>query len=502
MGLPILKGPIAPGALAHAVIPTTARNFPDFGVADFGGAPASVQGLEFTSDAQSILGGAGSWNSTILSVLVRWVPLTRPANSTLSIAMTGDFAANFNLITYANTGFTYAPETAFNGAYASAPGAGIGNGCDVTQAGRLGLMRTDVVRLVSGSAIQHWRDGRQIGRQGTSAATTLGSTNALAINRRVSAATLGYGNFAFVEIRATTAALTDAQIAQWSASPVGTPSPAGGETNALVAADFNGTTIPPRVGGGTYTAAGSPVLKTYRRALPSLGSIECMGDSITLGRASGPVDGNGWRREVLQLLNASRHATMSGQFTPATTNLTPDFSTNHTGVSGMGLGATPAAGTTRLSTVATDRGIGIGPAGITILSFGRNDIYRRCRAAELNQTPAAAVSAMTTDWNDEIAGLRVTRTGPIVVTTTLRCATSATEANERTAIDLWNAALPGLVSTWNSTYGGVYLCDYTTAATPNQAAADNTAVLYDGTHPTAATYTVMAGVIAGVLGGL
>jgi len=461
-----------------------------------------ITGLEFTSDAQSILGGAGSWNSTILSVMVRWVPLTRPANSTLSIAMVGDFAANFNLITYSNTGFTYAPETAFNGAYASAPGAGIGNGCDVTQAGRLGIMRTDVVRLVSGTAIQHWRDGRQVGRQGSSAATTLGSTNALAINRRVSAATLGYGNFALVEIRATTAALTDAQITAWSNSPVGTASPAGGETNVLVAADFNGTTIPPRVGGGTYTAAGSPSLKRYRRAPAGLGSIECMGDSITLGRASGPVDGNGWRREVLQLLNGSRHATMSGQFTPATTNLTPDFSTNHTGVSGMGLGATPAAGTTRLSTVATDRDLSIGPAGITILSFGRNDIYRRCRAAELNQTPAAAVSAMTTDWNDEIAGLRVTRTGPIVVTTTLRCATSATEANERTAIDLWNAALPGLVATWNSTYGGVYLCDYTTAATPNQAAADSAAVLYDGTHPTAATYTVMAGVIAGVLGGL
>lgn len=461
-----------------------------------------VTGLEFQSGSQYVFGGANSWNSTILSVMVRWVPLTRPANTTLSIAMTGNFTANFNLITYANTGFTYAPETAFNGAYASAPGAGIGNGCDVTQAGRLGLMRTDVVRLVSGTAIQHWRDGRQVGRQGTSAATTLGSTNALAINRRVSAATLGYGNFAFVEIRATTAVLTDAQIAEWSAAPVGTACPAGGETNVLVASDFNGSTIPPRVGGGTYTATGSPVLKTYRRGAPGLGSIECMGDSITLGRAAGPVDGNGWRREVLQLLNASRHATMSGQYTPATTNLTPDFSTNHTGVSGMGLGATPAGGTTRLSTVATDRGIGIGPAGITILSFGRNDIYRRCRAAELNQSPATAVAAMETDWTNEIAGLRVTRTGPIVVTTTLRCATSVTEANERTAIDLWNAALPGLVSTWNSTYGGVYLCDYTTAATPNQAAADSAAVLYDGTHPTAATYTVMAGVIAGVLGGL
>lgn len=193
---------------------------------------------------------------------------------------------------------------------------------------------------------------------------------------------------------------------------------------------------------------------------------------------------------------------MSGQYTPVTTNLTPDFSTNHTGVSGMGLGATPAGGTTRLSTVATDRGIGIGPAGITILSFGRNDIYRRCRAAELNQSPATAVAAMETDWTNEIAGLRVARTGPIVVTTTLRAATSVTEANERTAIDLWNAALPGLVSTWNSTYGNVILCDYTTAATPNQAAADSAAVLYDGTHPTAATYTVMAGVIAGVLGGL
>lgn len=461
-----------------------------------------VTGLEFTSGSQYVLGGAGSWNSTILAVMVRWVPLTRPANSTLSIAMTGDFSSAFNLISAASTGFTHAPETAFNGAYASTPGAGTGNNVDVTQAGRLGLMRTDVVRLVSGSAIQHWRDGKQMGRQGTTAATTLGSANNLAINRRVSAATLGYGNFAFVEIRATTAVLSDAQITAWSNSPVGTVCPAGGETNVLVASDYNGSTIPPRTGGGTYTATGSPVLKRYRRGAAGLGSIECMGDSITLGRAAGPVDGNGWRREVLQLLNASRHATMSGQYTPSTANLTPDFSINHTGVSGMGLGATPAAGTTRLSTVATDRGIGIGPAGITILSFGRNDIYRRCRAAELNQSPAVAIAAMTTDWANEIAGLRVVRTGPIVVTTTLRCATSATEANERTAIDDWNAALPGLVSTWNSTYGGVYLCDYTTAATPNQAAADSAAVLYDGTHPTAATYTVMAGVIAGVLGGL
>lgn len=37
MGFPILKGPVAPGALAGVLMPTTARNFPDFGVTDFGG---------------------------------------------------------------------------------------------------------------------------------------------------------------------------------------------------------------------------------------------------------------------------------------------------------------------------------------------------------------------------------------------------------------------------------------------------------------------------------
>lgn len=467
----------------------------------FGGG-GYVQGLEFTSGSQYILGGAGSWNSTILSVMVRWVPLARPANATLSIAMLGDFASNFNLITGSYAGFTYAPEMAFNGAYSSSPAAVSGGGMDITQSGALGRMRTDVVRLISGTAIQHWRDGRQMALQGSTAATSLGSASNLAINRRVSAATLGYGNFAFVEIRATTAALTDAQIAAWSAAPVGTACPAGSETNAIVASDFNGSTIPPRVGGGTYTATGSPVLRTYRRANQGLGTAEVMGDSIGVGRQSGGTDGNGWRREVLQLVNPGRHLSMTGQYAPSTANLTPDFSTHHTSVSGMGLGATPAAGTTRLSTVATDRGIGIGPGGITILAFGRNDIYRRCRAAELNQAPATAVAAMATDWENEISGLRVTRTGPIVVCTTLRCATASTEANERTAIDLWNAALPGYVATWNSTYGGVYLCDYTTAATPDQSAADSAAVLYDGTHPSPATYTVMAQVIAGVLTGL
>lgn len=37
MGRPIYKGPIAPGALVDSLKPTTARNFPRFGVADFGG---------------------------------------------------------------------------------------------------------------------------------------------------------------------------------------------------------------------------------------------------------------------------------------------------------------------------------------------------------------------------------------------------------------------------------------------------------------------------------
>lgn len=61
MGRPIYKGPIAPGALVDSLKPTTARNFPRFDVADFGGRSG---GYTFTpAESATILPLSSVWIS-------------------------------------------------------------------------------------------------------------------------------------------------------------------------------------------------------------------------------------------------------------------------------------------------------------------------------------------------------------------------------------------------------------------------------------------------------
>lgn len=497
MGRPVYKGPIAPGALVDSLKPTTARNFPRFGVADFGGGSPMVQGLVFTSGSQYLVGPA--WTDTILTWMIRWVPLARPAAATLFVAGNNDGgAAGTGLIAASYSGAVYGYETAFGtsaGVFASSSTAGK---CDVTQANALGKMRTDAIRLVSGSNLQHWRDGEQQNLNVATAGTTLGhATNAFVLNRRVSTATLGYGSFAFVEARATTVALTDAQIRAWSLLPPGTPCPQGGEVRAIVAADYNGTTIPPRVGAGTYTVTGSPALARYPIRGAGLGTFLAMGDSIALGRKSGGGVGDGWLRECIQLVNASRSMTMAGDSDPTGTagvDYIADYSHRRCGVGGRGLGATPGGGTTQLSLVATDRTTNGGPNAVVGIAFGVNDIYRRVRAAELNQSVATAKAAMVTDWNDYIAGQRVVRTGPILVQDVLDASDATSEAKETTLRGEWRADLAANVATWNGAHGNVRAvrCHDALVTAFGANYRNDGGVLYDGLHPTPAAYSVMA----------
>lgn len=472
-----------------------------------GWAPPSdgVLGLVFASDAQYITGPA--WTDTILTWLIRWVPLSRPAASTKFIAGNNDGASNgFGLLSVSYSGSLYGYETVFgkNGAgttYASTPATGK---CDLTQANALGRMRTDVVRLVSGSNIQHWRDGEQVNLSGATDQTSLGHATAkFCVNRRESAGTLGYGNFAFIEARATTVALTDAQIRAWSALPPGSACPQGGEVRVINAADYNGTTIPPRVGAGTYTVTGSPTTRRFAPGRPGLGTLLVMGDSISAG-SNGTSTGNGWLRECLQFVNASRSLTMAGDNDPSGA-YTADYSPRRCGVPGRGLGATPAAGTTQLSLVATDRTTNGGVNAVVGIAFGRNDVYRRVRAAELNQTVAVAKAAMVTDWDNYLSGQRVTRTNcHFLIQDILDASDAATEAKERTLITEWRDDLATNAATWNTSYGNVRVvrCHDAFVAAFGSNYRNDAGVLGDGTHPTAAGYSVMAQTWAATLAGL
>jgi hypothetical protein len=444
-----------------------------------------------------ILGGAGSWNGTLLGVLTRWVVISLPANSTLSIAMNGDFSSNFNLITTTWTSGLVGAVVVFNGVYSTSPTFGV----DVHQPGAVGKVHTSYARLVSGSNLQHWFDGEQVGLSGATAATSLGSASNLAINRRVSADSLPYGSMGFVEIRATTAALTDAQIRAACLAPVGTPLPSG-EVNAIVAADYNGTTIPPRVGGGTYTVTGGPTLTTYPIAAKSIGTVERIGNSRTGGRNAAGFLGEGYARECARLVNVSRHMTWNGQFpyTDAATVL--DYSPYHTAVGGKGVCFTPAAAAAWLDSVAADRVLTIGADGVTLVDDFINDIYRLVRSTELNQAPATAVTNLTSATASYISGLRVSRTGPIIIGTTPRQSDGVTEVNQRTATDSWNAALrSSLIASWNSTYGSVLLWDAEAAMIARYGASyfNDVAYSFDGTHYTPDAYLGLAQSLAGRL---
>lgn len=326
-------------------------------------------------------------------------------------------------------------------------------------------------RLISGVRVELWVDGSLIWTVST-AATSLGVAQKYAINRRPSDLSFNFGAMTWVESQASTAVLSDSEIIQAHAAAPGTALPQSGSmVHWLSAADCGspGGTVPASIndrvsGKGTLaiTSAGASIVAVPmgRAGLPP---IEVFGDSKWAGRRADTTLDGGPRRYAHKRITASRYAIFCGtsapSFTYASTPL--DFDAGNTCVGGMGLGATPGGGTTRLSTVATDRGAagGTRPDGITSIAMGVNDLYRLCN--ELGQSSATALTNLQGYFDSEISGLRVVRTtGPIVVHTIAQVGTGhALNANGRAALAAFNSGAAAMVATLTGTYGEVYLFD-------------------------------------------
>jgi hypothetical protein len=451
---------------------------------------------------QYVLGGAGQWNTAILTVLVRWRPIALGPNATRCGAGTNGVASPGWLL--------------LNESYGGQPGAAQGRqvgwagnnyssnstqNLDLRTSDTTDRMVSDVFRCEAGVALHHYRDKWEYGRGGAIAIASFATTNALGINTRSTAAgTLQYGTMGIVEIQATTVALSDAEIEELCESPVGTPIAAGGVVRWLVASDLGdaGDVAPAnwvdRIGAVSYPITGGPIVlgeAPYPRK-NGLPCFELFADSIGAGRNASGLLGAGWRRTALKTVSEVRSISHTGQnsFTDPTTPL--DFDARHTAVGGQALGVVVGATPARLPLLQTtdfSNQYSTAATGMVGLAYGANDLPQRINV--LGQSVAGAVAAFLSDVESAIIAIRAARTGPILIQNILRQATGVSTANVRTAIDLVNAQLPAMVVTWDGVYGDVHLVDACSVATPSQAAADNTAVLYDGTHPTPATYILI-----------
>lgn len=473
--------------------------------------------LTLSSTAQYASGGAGSFN-TAIKWMRTWVALdAKSASATVNIVGTNNFAIpGVGLIGETQGGVTSPDRCRVIGfhdsKYASTSSLNYHVPCD----DELGTIHVHDVWLdtVAGK-IWHAINGRIVGPGIATTSTTCATTNALAINGRPSApSTLGYGAMSIAGVQFSTTEPSASVVASaWSASP---ETAITGAVRHFCASDLggSGSAAPAswacRISGAvTLTITGSPTIRTRPKPTLPVGLVQIFGDSIAAGRrnASSPYDSDGgWRDPAIAAVNARGRfmgaigQNVSSDMLDVSTASPKDFDRRHQAVAGQALGvvvgATPAALTGMASALST---YGTSDT-VTVLAFGINDLSTRI--VTNGQTDTQARDAFLVDLGTACSTIRAARpSASIVIQNILRAGTggSGITATVQSAIDLVNAALPSTVASLSATYGSVYLVDACTAVTPNQAAADNAAVLYDKIHETDASKLTHGAAMAAVL---
>lgn len=476
-----------------------------------GGVPAvQYVGVQLTSTSQYIAGGASQFNSAILHMRA-WLSLdAKSASATKNIVGTSNFgAAGVGVIGESQGGVTTPDRCRVIGfadsKYSSTSSLNYHVPCDT----EFGWLQVHDV-WITGTTLYHAINGCVVGVGTASTATTLATTNQLAINGRVTApSTLGYGAMTIVGVQfSTTAPSAGVIAAAYSASP---ETALSGCVRHFCASDLGsagapaGTTWVDRISGSvTLTITGSPSLVAKEAPRVPVGVIEIYGDSIAVGRrnASSPYDSDvGWRGPSLDAFGtAGRFAAYVGQSVSADlTSLgvgTPKvYDRRMSAVAGQALGVT-AGPASKLSTIAADLPTYSHTTSPIIVAYGINDLSYRC--GTLAQSAADASAAFLADLDTCCAAIRANRSARIFIQDILLAGTggSGITATVQAAIDLVNAALPSTIASLNGTYGSVSLLAASPAVTPNQAAADDVAVLYDKIHETDASKTVHGAAIA------
>lgn len=473
-----------------------------------GGGGVTYQGLQLTSTAQYLNGGAGQFNSAILWKR-SWFSLdAKRASATVNICGTNNFGADGVGVIGESQGGVTTPDRCrvvgfHDNKYTSTAALHYHVPCDT----EFGFLQVHDVWLdtVTGR-IYHAINGCPMGPGFATASTTMATANELAINGRVGApSTLGYGAMTWVASQFSTAKPSDAAVlAAWSASP---ETEIASCVRYFVARDRSGSTIACRKSGAvTLAVTGSPALVSKAAPKRPVGVVEEYGDSIAVCRRNvgSPYDSDaGWKQTAIEVVNAAGRfraavgANVSADLTSVGVGTPKTVDRRHTAVGGQGLGVVVGATPSRLSTLAADLPANGHPLTVTALNYGINDLSERI--VNLLQSASTAVSGLQADHGTACATIRAARpTARIEIRNILRAGTggSGITATVQSAIDLYNSGFAAMIASLNGTYGNVVGIDVCTAVTPNQAAADNVTILYDQIHETDAAKVTHGNAVA------
>lgn len=352
----------------------------------------------------------------------------------------------------------------------------------LTRIARKFLMPSDIGRVFTlhivcdGSTALVYIDGKLVSK-GVSAASVDAVTQVMNIDGR-SAGTYSNGAVTIIDVAEGSTALSAAQVAADAAAAAG--SSYSGQTNRYTASGSVGATWPDEVGAIDLTRVGSPApvsfVPTYGR---HVGAIEIWGDSIALGRQSGGTSGDGWVREFQRSLASEngKACTLIGHTYPG--NGTLDYDHWRSCIGGEALN-------TRLATLASDLAANGPSDAATILAYGINDLVALSRtAAQLTTDIETAVGLIDTARPDQ----------PIFVCNVMDVASGAATSGQHDEITAYQADFDSMIESLQATYPNVVGIDYQSVITDP----DDTDQLYDGTHPTPATYSAMAAVITPIV---
>lgn len=278
-----------------------------------------------------------------------------------------------------------------------------------------------------------------------------------------------------VDVAEGTTALTPAEVAEDAA--LDTPSFAD-QAHRWTMSTTPGATWEDEVGSFDLTRVGSPTSETFTPTFARHArSIEVWGDSIAAGRQSDTTAGDGWNRALQRLLPTSyeRTTTWIGK-SPKGASATRDFDFYTSATGGEALND-------RLATLAADLATYAPADCATFLAYGINDIVALDRTAE----------QLAADVETAVGLIATARPGaPIFVCNVLSVAAAAATSGEHAEVATYQAGFPALIASLQETYPQVVGVDYGAVITDPE----DTAQLYDGTHPSPATYAAIAASIA------
>lgn len=434
-------------------------------------------------------GGTGQFTgSKTFDITFRW-DAAPPGASIGAIGGLGRLTGG-SIFTRQDTGSTKGKLLGFCSA-GYAPGTSSLEYGHVVQSGDVGRIYRSTI-VADGSELHLYHCGRHCAIASAAFAGTLGeagsdcSIGAWSINHDQ------FGNgISVFDVQVSNTALSAAQVLAAYQAGIGSLIP--GVVNHWRAQDATASTWVDAIGGLTLTKGGSgtPTFGSAAYGTSWAGEVSIFGDSRSAGW-DGTADGDGWRLPFFNQMFTLGKPFMICGMQAAGADATHDYDNRHSAqdshTMALMTAGTPSEFQSRMAAESD-------PSGVTCTSddTGLNDCI-------LNASSSTTMANMRSTLIDQTWAARP---GTLIVVRNIpRVSTSHGATALNTLEDYNTNQLPNLVASKKAAGVTIALFDARAAITPTQADADNTNVLFDGVHYTAATNSAYGVSFANFLAGL